>query len=233
MNRLPADVVLSLAASFLLDAESCRFSQSDRQLQSALRTRYVRKEPIPATRWKEVTSIPSAASPPDATASESSSSSSSSSSTAAAGSAVPLPSRAFGRPRLVAVTTSDDRSLLLRLDEIAPSATDLIVRAMLVEGVRAWRLPRGLKSVTLTTAADIFDSCSCPLTSEIPLPDTLERLDLGGVPGDYVVNEQLHAEGRLSQFPNSLTYLRLPQSGCQLIDGRFFSFPPNLLQLHN
>jgi hypothetical protein len=49
----------------------------------------------------------------------------------------------------------------------------------------------------------------------------------------YRVHEQLHSEGRLATFPATLTYLRLPPPGSQQIDGRFFSFPSNLLGLHN
>jgi hypothetical protein len=50
---------------------------------------------------------------------------------------------------------------------------------------------------------------------------------------ECAVSEQLHASGRLSKFPDTLTYLRLPPPQYQRIDGRFFALPPNLLELQN
>jgi hypothetical protein len=235
MNSLPADVLVHIAASFLTDAEACRFSQSDLQLQSALRTRYVLKEPIPAAKWKEIV-LPVSASSSAASAAASSAFSSSASSTALSAVGVTAPwQRAFGRPRLLSVTTDEDFALT-QLDVVAPSATEMHMYTpdeyTPTVLIHEWRLPARLRSLTCSSS-DIYNVEPKPVLSTFHLPDMLERLDLDEMVGRYLINEQLHSEGKLTKFPATLTYLRLPPWSQQEIDGRFFTLPPNLLELHN
>jgi hypothetical protein len=61
--------------------------------------------------------------------------------------------RLFGRPRILILTTSRDMQLLIRLDEIAPSATELHIPQELdrqsMPSPSDWRLPHGLKILTI------------------------------------------------------------------------------------
>ena len=216
MQKLPSAVLLHLASSFLSDADACRFSQTSLYLQSCLQSRYVLKEEISASRWKE----------PVIASRTSSISAATVASTPPSAASVSL---AFGRPRILLVNRKEDFTLLPRLNEIAPSASHLVLRCNSTSShlpeASTWRLPANLKNCVI-----LSDQVSG--AAQILLPLELETLDLSGV-CKYVVTKKLYLEGKLSQFPATLRHLRMPPGRCQDIDMRFFALPPNLQELHN